>query len=124
MLLESLKGLGQTFVEILRTRMEILSLDVKEDRIRLVSILMLGAFSFLLLSLGIILGVFWLIVTFWEADRLLVMGILTAVLMGCGLILLALLVWRLRSGPGPFEGTIAELNKDREALVGRERRRD
>lgn len=124
MLMESLKGLGQTFVEIMRTRMEILSLDVKEARIRFVSILMLGAFTFLLLSFGIILGVFWLITAFWESNRILVMGIITAALLGCGLVLLVLLVWKLRNGPGLFEGTIAELDKDRKALGIRGRRCD
>jgi uncharacterized membrane protein YqjE len=124
MLLKSLKGLGMTFIEIIRTRIEILSLDVMEARVRFVSILMLGAFTFLLLSLGIILGMFWLIITFWESYRFMVMGILTVTLIGCGLVLLVILVWKLKKGPKLFEGTIAELDRDREALRDRGRRCD
>jgi uncharacterized membrane protein YqjE len=116
MLLESLKGLGRTFVEILSDRLETLSLDIKEDRIRFVSLLMLGAFAFFLLSLGIILGVLWLVLTFWNSDRILVIGILTAMFAIAGLVLLFLLVRRLDRLPGAFEGTIAELDKDREAF--------
>ena len=111
-----MKGLGRTFVEILSDRLETLSLDIKEDRIRFVSLLMLGAFAFFLLSLGIILGVLWLVLTFWNSDRILVIGILTAMFAIAGLVLLFLLVRRLDRLPGAFEGTIAELDKDREAF--------
>jgi len=121
MLLKSLKGLGQTFIGILRTRLEILSLDVQEARIRFVSILILGAFTFLFSALGIILGAFWLIITFWESNRLLIMGILTVTLLLCGLVLLVILIRKLKSGPRLFEGTIAELDKDTEALGDRDR---
>ena len=122
MLLKSLKGLGLTFVEILLTRMEILSLDVKEARIRFFSILMLWAFTFFFLAFGVILGVFMLLITFWQSDRILVMGILVASLIGCGLILLMILIRRIRTGPLLFQGTIAELDKDRETLEESERR--
>ena len=126
MLLESIKGLGETLVEVMRVKIEILSLDVKESRIRFLSILMLGVFSLLLLSLGIILGIFWLIIAFWESDRLLVMGILSAVLLSGGSVMLAVLIWKLKNGPEPFEGTISELNKDSEAfkLVSERSRKD
>jgi uncharacterized membrane protein YqjE len=116
MILESLKGLGRTFVEILGNRVETLSLDLKEDRIRFVSLLLLGASAFFVLSLGIILVVFFLVLTFWTTNRLMVIGILTAMFLCGGLILLALLVQRVRHLPGPFEGTLSELYKDRDAL--------
>jgi uncharacterized membrane protein YqjE len=118
MLLDSLKGLGNTLLEIIRTRLELLSLDVKEAQIRFVMILMLGAFSFMLLSFGIILGVFWLILIFSGLHQLLVMGILTASLLVFGLIVLLLLVLKLKNGTELFGGTIAELKKDGRLLGG------
>jgi uncharacterized membrane protein YqjE len=123
MLLDSVRGLGRTIVEILGNRLESLALDVKEDRIRLVSLLMLGAFTFFLISLGIILAVFWIILASWEGSRLLVLGILTGLFACAGGVLLFLLVTRLRNLPGAFDGTIAEFEKDREALGGREARK-
>jgi uncharacterized membrane protein YqjE len=119
MLVESLRGLGRTIVEILGNRLESLALDVKEDRIRLVSLLMLGAFTFFLISLGVVLAVFWIILASWEGNRLLVLGILTGLFVISGAVLLFLLVTRLRNLPGAFDGTIAEFDKDREALGGR-----
>jgi uncharacterized membrane protein YqjE len=122
MLLESIKGLGETLVEVMRIKIEILSLDVKESRMRFLSILMLGVFSLVLLSLGIILGIIWLIIAFWESDRLLVTGVLSAVLLFCSIVMLGFLLWKLKNGPEPFGSTITELNKDSAALGFRESR--
>lgn len=116
MLLESIKALGETLIEVLRIKIEILSLDVKESRIRFISLLMLGVFSLLLFTLGIILGVFWLIIAFWESDRLLIMGVLTCVILFSGMLMLTVFLWKLKHGPEPFESSIAELNKDSAAL--------
>jgi uncharacterized membrane protein YqjE len=122
MLLKSLKDLGQTFVEIIRTRIEILSLDVNEARIRFVSILIISAFAFFFLAFGTIIAAFWLIAIFWESHRLLILGTLTAVFLGGGLIFLILLVWKLKKGPKFLKGTIDELKKDSAALSDRGRR--
>lgn len=116
MLLESIKGLGETLIEVMRIKIEILSLDIKESRIRFISLLMLGVFSLLLLSLGIILGVFWLIIAFWESDRLLIMGVLSGVILFSGMLMLTVFLWKLKHSPEPFESSISELNKDSAAL--------
>lgn len=116
MLLKSIKALGETLIEVLRIKIEILSLDVKESRIRFISLLMLGVFSLLLFTLGIILGVFWLIIAFWESDRLLIMGVLTCIILFSGMLTLIVFLWKLKHGPEPFAGSIAELNKDSAAL--------
>ena len=123
MLIESLRGLGRTLVEIVGNRLESLALDVKEDRIRLVSLLMLGAFTFFMISLGIILAVFFVILASWEGNRLLVLGILAGLFAATGAVLLFLLITRLRNLPGAFDGTLAEFDKDREALGGRAERK-
>jgi uncharacterized membrane protein YqjE len=124
MLLELLKSLGRNFVEILGNRLETLSLDLKEDRIRLVSLLMLGAIAFFLMSLGIIFAVFWLVVVFWERNRYLVIGISTVSFAVVGAALMVLLVVRIKNVRGAFESTISEFNKDREALGGRGKKDD
>ena len=116
MLLESIKGLGETLVEVMRIKIEILSLDVKESRIRFISVLMLGVFSLILLSLGIILGIFWLIIVFWETNRLLVLGVLSSVFLFTGILMLTVVIWKIKNGPEPFESTMTELNKDSVAL--------
>jgi uncharacterized membrane protein YqjE len=121
MLFDSLKGIGRAFFEILINRIETLTLDLKEDRYRFVSLLLLGASAFFVLMLGIILGVFFLVLTFWASNRLLAIGILMSLFLGLGISLFALLVRKMKTLPGPFEGILSEFYKDREALGGRRR---
>jgi len=118
MLLQSVMRLGRSFVGILANRVEILALDLKEDRLRFVGLLLLGATAFFVLALGVILGAFFLVFCFWESNRLLVLGILMAIFLIAGAVLFFLLARSLRTMPGPFEGTLSELYKDREALGG------
>jgi uncharacterized membrane protein YqjE len=118
MILESLKRLAGTAVEIVRTRLELLSLDVEEAKLRLLSILLLGAVAFFCLSLGVVMGAFWLVVAFWDTHRMLVLGLLTGTFLGGGALALAILTWRATKGPRLFDATLAELEKDREALGG------
>lgn len=119
MLFDSLKEFGRTAVELVRTRLELLSLDVEEAKLRLLSILFLGAAAFFCVSLGLVMGAFWLVVAFWDTHRTLVLGLLTGGFLGGGLLALALLAWRARKGPRLFSATLGELEKDREALGGR-----
>src|SRR5512136_2971268 len=119
MVLESLKGLARTLVELVRTRLELLSLDLEEAKLRLLSILLLGAVAFFCLSFGVMLGAFWLVAAFWDTHRVLVLGLLTGFFLGGGLLTLAVLAWRAKKGPRLFAATLAELKKDREALEGK-----
>jgi hypothetical protein len=50
---------------------------------------------------------------------MLVLGLLTGVFLGGGLLLLVLVAWRARRGPRLFSATLGELEKDSEALGGR-----
>ena len=114
MLLDTLKVLGQTTVEILRTRLEILSLDAKEAQLRLVSWLILFSISFFFMISGIILGVIWLLTTFWESNHILILGILTGGFLLLGLIILLVLLWKMNHSPVLFTGFLNEQEKDLE----------
>jgi uncharacterized membrane protein YqjE len=118
MVLDSLKRLARTAVEIVRTRLELLSLDVEEAKVRFLSILLAGAVAFFCLSLGVVMGAFWLVVAFWDTHRMLVLGLLTGAFLGGGLLALATLAWRAKKGPRLFAATLGELEKDSEALRG------
>ncbi len=118
MLIDSLRSLTRTLVETLRTRLELLSLDLEEARLRLLSLLLLGALAFLFFALGTVLAAFWLVAAFWDTHRLLVLGLLTGFFLGGGALALALLAWKARKGPGPFAATLEELRKDRDAMGG------
>ena len=116
MLIKALKVLGRSLVDILRTRMEILSLDIQEARIRLVTILILALCICVVFSLALILGLFLLILIFWDINRLMAVGIMVLSLVTVGATLVGILVYKLKNGTGLLQGTINELKKDCEAL--------
>jgi uncharacterized membrane protein YqjE len=122
MILKILKRLGFSSLDMIRTRLEIASLDVKEARIRLVSILIMCAFAFMLSAISIIFGLCMLVLTFWETNLLLVMGIITFVLAVTGVILFVIIFKKLKNGPEFFEGILTELEKDLDAIDGYRRR--
>jgi uncharacterized membrane protein YqjE len=89
---------------------------LREYRLRFISIMMLGAFAFLCIALGAVIGSLWLIQSFREENRFAVMGIMTAGLLAGGLVLVSVLVFRLFRDPNPLHGSSAELRKDSESL--------
>ena len=116
MLLKSLTSLGRTFLEVMQTRIDILSLDLREYRLRFISVMMLGAFAFLCLALGTVIGALWLIQSFREESRFAVMGIMTGSLLAGGLVLAFILIFKLFRDPNPLHGSSAELTKDRDSF--------
>jgi uncharacterized membrane protein YqjE len=112
MLLDTLKILGSTLAEILRTRLEILALDVEEAQIRLVSWVVLFLFSFFFVTSATILGVILVLTAFWESQRLLALGILTGSFFLLGFLLLALLFWKVTHSPSLLSGFLREQEKD------------
>jgi uncharacterized membrane protein YqjE len=59
----------------------------------------------------------FIVIHYWESDRMLALGFLTASNLFIGLILALLVMQSLRTMPKLFEASIAEFAKDREALA-------
>lgn len=116
-LFESLRALFASGVALLSTRFELLVTEFEEEKCRLVGLAAYGAAAFLLLAAATVFLAIFLTVLFWDSDRLLVLGVFTAVFFVLGLVALVLAVRHSRGRP--FAASLAELEKDREALGGR-----
>src|SRR5258706_11957563 len=75
-LFESLGNLARTFLAIVQTRIEIFASEIDEERTRLARIALLAVAAAFCLGLAVILLVFFLVVLFWDTDRLLAIGAL------------------------------------------------
>ena len=109
--------LAASFIALLQAHLGLLSIEVEEERERLVRLLTLstiGAGAVLLSLLTLTLAVILLVD---EAHRLMaVIGLLAAFLV-IAFVCLGL-AWRgLRHGSPPFEATLDELRRDRERLL-------
>src|SRR5881397_3972932 len=98
-LLDSLRNLARTFLAIVQTRIEIFASEIDEERVRLARIAVLAAVAALCIALAVILLVFFLVVLFWDTNRLLSIGALAAVFAVGGIATCLACARRSRSGP-------------------------
>lgn len=114
--LNSLRGLAATLVGVAQTRLEILSTEIQEEKIRLGQILVLGFAALFLFALGLVFLAVFLTVLLWDSHRLLVLGALTLFFFGGGT--LAALLAKSRAGEGSrlFTASLGELAKDKQRL--------
>jgi uncharacterized membrane protein YqjE len=117
-LLDSLRNLARTFLAVVQTRIEIFASEIDEERTRLARIAVLAAAAALCIALAVILLVFFLVVLFWDTDRLLAIGVLAGVFAVGGVAACLGLRAAVSQRPKFLSATLAELRKDRTKLEG------
>ena len=115
-LLASLRSLGSTALEIVYTRIELVAVELDEERARLGATLALALAAVFCLALGVLLAVLFLVVLFWDTHRLAVLGLLSAAFLAAGTVALFGIRRRLAQRPRLFSRTLEELARDRREL--------
>lgn len=119
-LFESLSRFGATLVAAVHTRLELLSVDLEEEREHLLSIMLLAFTSLFLLGVGIVLAVILVVTTFWDTQhRLLVLASLTVLFLIMGLAAGMFALYKTRTKPRLFTASLSELSKDQQQLTSR-----
>lgn len=116
-LLNSLKGLAATLVGVAQTRLEILSTEIQEEKIRIGQIVVLGFAALFFISLGIVFLAAFLTVLFWESHRLFILGTLTLLFLGAGITATLLARAKASEESRLFTDSLGELAKDRQRLT-------
>lgn len=116
-LLASLRNLAATAVGILQTRLELLAIEVEEERLRLLQILFWAVIAVFFLVLGILMVALFFVVLFWDTHRVLVTGMLAALFLVLGVVTGLAVRSRARAKSKLFSASLAELDKDREQLT-------
>jgi len=102
-----------TWVEVLRTRLELFSTEWQEEFQRLEQILILAAATVLCLTFGLLLVTLFVVVAFWETNyRLPVLGAFAVLYLVAGGVVGLIMRRKSRSKPKIFSATLAELAKD------------
>jgi uncharacterized membrane protein YqjE len=115
-LLGSVRQLLATGVETLRVRLELLSTEVEQEKLRLFDAVLWAGLALLLLGMGLLFLCGLIVVLLWEQHRLLALGALAALLLGTGFWVLQQARARLRAPGGLFATSVAELERDRTEL--------
>jgi uncharacterized membrane protein YqjE len=115
-LLVSLRRLLSTALEITQVRLELLSVELEQEKQRVVAGLLWASLAVLLLGVGIVLLVGLLLMLLWDGYRLPALALLSLLFLGGGGLLLQRAHARLSSPAGLAVASLGELARDREAL--------
>lgn len=115
-ILASVRGLLGTSLTLLQTRLQLFATELEEERQRLLALLLWGAVAVLALGAGLVFVAIFLTILLWDSNRLLVLGVFSALFLSMGLVAVAI-VWRqARATSGLFAASLAELSRDRAEL--------
>jgi uncharacterized membrane protein YqjE len=118
-LLASLTGLAGSLVAIVHTRLDLLSVDLEEERAHLFSLLALVLAALFCLGIGVVLATILLVVAFWDTHRLLTLGVLVGSYLAVGMVLSVFALHKARTKPRLFAASLSELFKDHQQLNSR-----
>ncbi|WP_374675659.1 phage holin family protein [Ideonella sp.] len=105
-------------IDIGRTRLELATLELEQERLRLARLWLGATVTLFLLFVGVVLAAAWIVLLCPPAWQATALGGLTAVFLGAA----ALAAWRWKAEaerrPPLLHGTLAELHADEKALRG------
>lgn len=115
-LLESLSAFATTLVSVAHTRLELLSLDLEEDRAHLFTLVVQYLIAAFFLVVGLVIAIILVVFALWENHRLFALSLVAGVflLMGFGIGCYAL--YKSKTKPRLFSASLSELAKDQQAL--------
>jgi uncharacterized membrane protein YqjE len=116
-LLDSLRGMAQTLVGAVHTRVQLLGNELEEQGTRIAQMALLWAVAGFCLALAVVLGAALLVVLLWDSHRVVVLAVLTALFAIAGTAALLIARALAKARPAPFASTLAELEADQAALA-------
>ena len=112
--------LGASLLGLVRTRLELASVELAEERDRVQRQLTTLVAAIAMFLFALLFAATWIIVFFWDTSRLTAIAIVAIVFAAVGGALLLLRSQAASAAPKPFAATIAEFERDRAALAGRD----
>lgn len=112
----SVSRLAGTLIGLLQTRLELATVELEEEALRVFSYLLFALVAAFCLGMTILLGAVLIIVVFWDTNRIAVLvSLIAAFGLSGGLIVLGIRN-NYRSKPKMLSHTLSELSKDIERL--------
>jgi uncharacterized membrane protein YqjE len=104
-------------VSMVRTRLNLLAVELIQEKSRIWLILVLTALALIFASMALLAMSLLVVVAFWEENRLLAIGGLSAFYVFGTIVTLVVLQQKVKVGSNLFSGTLGELAKDSAALA-------
>lgn len=112
----SLRGFAASLIEFLAVRLELVSVEARDEALRLGELLLYGAVAIVLLSLGLTFLAVLLTVLLWDTHRLLALAVFSAIFLTLGAVAFVAARARLNQGSRLLGASLAELERDKERL--------
>ncbi len=116
-LIPTLKQFASTAASIVHTRLALAGLELEEEMHRLVSAAAMGVGALVLVSLALVVGTFTIIAAVPIEYRVVTMIAVTVVYLVIAVVLVLRVKALFTNRPPFFHATLAELEKDKEALA-------
>ena len=116
----SINRIVSTFVAILQTRLELVTVELEEELIRFATYFVYTLIALFCAGVAISLGILLIIAVFWDEHRVAVFLSLIGVFSALSVFIAAWLRNQLINKPRLLEHSIAEIKKDAELLQFRE----
>ncbi len=111
-----LRSYAADAIGILQTRLELLSTEVAEEKLRLGTFLGYAAVAFFFLGFGAVLLALLITVMLWDSHRLLALGVFAALFLIIGFIAAVVAARARRQDSRLFSASISELEQDRDMI--------
>lgn len=111
-----LKGLASTGVRAVRTRLELLAIEVKEEKAWVVRLVIVAVAALYLVTFGLLLGIVALALFASEANRPLILAVAAGIFLAGGIGGAAYIYVTSKKRHPIFENTMAVLKGDERAL--------
>ncbi len=118
-MLQSLRKLATTLVELLQNRLELLATDLEEERVRLLQVLIWAAGALFFFVLGVLMVTMIVVLLVWDSHRLAGIVVLAAVFLAIAAGLAIGVYKRIHRRSRLFSASLDELAKDKERLTSR-----
>lgn len=119
--IESLRAVSASVLDVLRIRVELISIEWQEEQERGKEVLVFAVVAALLLALGLLVLTLFVIVLFWDSYRLPAIAIVALLYIGGGTCSLLSMRKKMRNRPPLFSATLQEFSDDLHALRLRNR---
>jgi uncharacterized membrane protein YqjE len=114
--LGSLRSLGDGLLASAQDRLELVSIELQEEKFRLIRIFVWVSAIVFLGMMAVVFGSLTLVYLFWESARLAVLGGLTVFYAGALVVMIVAFRRHLARQPDPFSATRQELGEDRACI--------
>jgi len=111
----SLRGFFLAGIKLAHNRLQILSTEIAEEKVRLTVLAMAAIGALFFVGLTVVLGAILLVVLYWETHRVQLLTVFTLLSGAIAMLLVWIASRALSSREPPFKATLAELKKDEDA---------